>query len=90
MDADAGNAAIRDGSMQKTIETLMERLQPESAYFYADSGMRSAQFVFDMTDTDRIPVISEPLFMTLKAKVEYLPVMNADDLQRGLSGLTGL
>ena len=32
-----------------------------------------------------MPVIAEPLFQELQSKVEFLPVMNADDLQRGLA-----
>jgi hypothetical protein len=31
-----------------------------------------------------IPPIVEPLFMGLNAAVELLPVMNAEDLRRGL------
>jgi hypothetical protein len=40
--------------------------------------------VFDLKDPSDIPTIAEPLFMILKAKVEFTPVMNADDLQKGL------
>jgi len=40
---------------------------------------------FDMRDASDIPAIVEPLFMGLNALVEILPVMNGDDLKKGLA-----
>ena len=37
-----------------------------------------------MHDSSDIPAIVEPLFMGLDAEVELLPVMNTDDLRKGL------
>jgi hypothetical protein len=39
---------------------------------------------FDMKDASEIPAIAEPLFAGLNARIQLLPVMNADDLKRGL------
>ena len=79
------NQAIRDGSLPKIMESFMGEMKPESAYFFADGGMRSAQFVFDMKDASQIPVIAEQFFMGLNADVDFRPVMNADDLKAGLA-----
>ena len=79
-----GNEAIRDGSLAATIESLLEELKPEAAYFWPENGERAGMMVFDMADTTQIPRIAEPLFMTLDAAVEFLPVMNADDLGTAL------
>jgi hypothetical protein len=38
-----------------------------------------------MIDSAHIPFIAEPLFQRMGAMVEFIPVMNADDLQRGLA-----
>jgi hypothetical protein len=38
-----------------------------------------------MKDSSDIPAIAEPLFMGLNAEIEMLPVMNQDDLQKGLT-----
>jgi hypothetical protein len=84
-----GNEAIKDGTLARTMEALMEQLQPEAAYFMADDGERGGLMVFDMTDPAMVPQIAEPLFMALDAAVEFTPVMNADDLQRALSQVTG-
>lgn len=80
-----GNEGIHNGAIQSTIEHLMEALQPEAAYFLADGGKRAGMIFFDMTDPAQIPQIAEPLFQALEAEVEFVPVMNADDLQRALS-----
>ncbi len=79
-----GNETIRDGSLAQTIETLLEELEPEAAYFWPENGERAGMIVFDMTDTTQIPQIAEPLFMNVDAAVEFLPVMNADDLKQAL------
>ena len=84
MEVEAGNRAIKDGSLGKVIEATMQKINPECAYFVADSGMRSCIMVFDMKDSSEIPGIAEPLFMALNADVEFSPVMNIDDLRKGL------
>ncbi|MFZ1321970.1 MAG: hypothetical protein WAT71_10475 [Ignavibacteria bacterium] len=86
-DTDLGNAAIKDGSLGKIIESLMEKIKPEAAYFTATEGCRSCIIVFDMKDSSDIPAIAEPLFMKLNAEVEFSPVMNVDDLKKGLGAL---
>ena len=79
-----GNETIRDGTLTRTLETLMKELAPEAAYFFAENGERAGMMVFDMTDPSQIPVIAEPLFLNLDADVEFVPVMNADDLRKAL------
>ena len=85
---DAGNKAIQDGTLPKTINAMMERLKPESAYFYAERGVRAGIMIVDFKDVSDIPAIAEPLFIGLSAAVEFIPVMNADELKKGLSKVT--
>jgi hypothetical protein len=50
-------------------------------------GQRTAFMVFDLPDASGIPPFPEPFFRELNANVQLAPVMNADDLQTGLSQL---
>jgi hypothetical protein len=79
-----GNKAIKDGSLPEIMKSALDNLRPEAAYFLPDSGIRTALIFFDLKDPSQIPVIAEPLFMGLNAAVEFVPVMNADDLRAGL------
>ena len=90
IDVEAGNRATADGSLGKIIKSTMDQIKPECAYFVANEGSRSCMMVFDMKDASEIPVIAEPLFIQLKAKVEFSPVMNAEELEKGLKAYANL
>jgi len=85
--ADKGNEMVSDGSMGTIIESLMEQLQPEAAYFLAEGGDRAGMMFFDMKESADIPGIAEVLFQGAEAAVEFVPVMNAEDLKKALSSL---
>lgn len=84
MPVEKANQAINDGSLQKLMGRTMDELKPESAYFYPSEGRRACLMVFDMKDSAQIPAIAERFFMTLNAAVTLVPVMNAEDLKKGL------
>jgi hypothetical protein len=90
MDVVASNKAIMDGSLPKMMQATMEKLKPEASYFTAMDGCRTCLIVFDLKDPSEMPSISEPFFMNLNAKVEFSPVMNADDLKKGLESVQGM
>ena len=83
-DAEAGSRAIQDGSLPQLMQEMFGQLQPEAAYFGPDGGVRTAFIVFDLKDPSQLPSLTEPLFRMLKATVEMFPVMNQEDLQKGL------
>ncbi len=83
------NSAIKDGTLQRVVQETVERINPEAVYFTAVDGMRTAFFVFDMTDSSQTVSISEPFFLELDAALSYSPVMNPDDLQKGLQQAFG-
>jgi hypothetical protein len=89
MDTEAASRAIQDGSLPKLLEETMERLQPEAAYFGPEGGVRTAFIIFDLKDPSDLPSISEPLFRGAKANIEMIPVMNREDLQKGLQQIVG-
>ena len=87
LDTQVSNEAIKKGTLQKLMQSMTEQLKPEAAYFGPNEGGRSCTFVFDMQDSSELPTIAEPLFEELGAKIEIYPVMNAEDLQKGLAAL---
>lgn len=82
-----GNAMIADGSMGTVVEAVMARTKPEAAYFLAQDGKRSGLLFFDLKEPADIPRIAEILFRGANATVEFVPVMNADDLKKALTSL---
>ena len=87
IDNDLGSKAINDGTMQKFMQSTMEKIHPEAAYFVPQDGHRAMLMVFDMKEPSELVSIAEPFWMQLNAKVEFTPVMNAEDLQKGMGGL---
>ncbi|MBN0045066.1 hypothetical protein JS756_13275 [Streptomyces actuosus] len=87
LDTQVTNDALRSGALLKVMESTMERVKPEAAYFGPSEGGRSCTFVFDMQDSSILPSIAEPLFEELGAKIEIQPVMNREDMQKGLAAL---
>ena len=78
---EAGNAAVKAGTLSSTVQQILANLKPEAAYFFADdNGNRSGSIVFDMKDSSEIPTIAEPWFLAFNAKVSFRPVMSPDDL----------
>jgi hypothetical protein len=84
MDTQAASQAVADGSLPQLMQDMMGRLQPESAYFGPEDGVRTAFIVFDLQDPSQLPSLTEPFFSKLKATVRMFPVTDREDLQKGL------
>lgn len=84
-----GNESFQSGTMAQGIQSLMETLKPEAAYFFPEDGKRTALFVFEMNDSSQLVPIVEPLFTNLDAAVHITPVMNSEDLERGFAAARG-
>ncbi len=87
MSTEQGNAAVREGRVGTVIQRAMERLQPEAAYFGPLDGQRTGFLVIDLDDPSRIPAISEPFFQELGARVDFVPVMTAEEVAKGVAAL---
>ena len=67
-----GNKALRDGSLPKIVQSALQELEPEAAYFTTvGSGLRGGFFVFDLKDSSDLPRIAEPFFQGLNATLEF-------------------
>jgi hypothetical protein len=85
MPVESGNRAIKDGRLGAVMQRVVERWKPEAMYFTTFDGQRTAFIVLDLPDSSDIPPFAEPFFAELNAGVEIAPVMNGDDLQKGLA-----
>lgn len=79
-----GNKALKDGSMEKFIEHSLSELKPEAAYFTAEKGQRTAYLFVDVKDSSEMPYYVERFFLAFNAAVDLVPVMNAEELKKGL------
>ncbi|MGB8651742.1 MAG: hypothetical protein WCD35_13900, partial [Mycobacteriales bacterium] len=70
-----GNEAMRSGALPKTMQYVIDRIHPETAFFTLEDGRRTGYMVFDMTESHDMPPIIEPLFLDLDADVELTPCM---------------
>ncbi|WP_405492578.1 hypothetical protein [Streptomyces sp. NBC_00096] len=87
LDTAATNEGIKSGALPEAVQKLMKAIKPESAYFGLSEGVRSCWMVFDLQDSSQLPPLFEDLFMQFNAEVEVSPVMNAEDLTKGLAAL---
>ncbi|MGP4029536.1 DUF3303 family protein [Actinomadura sp. 3N407] len=87
LDTQTSNEVLKDGRLAEIVESLLQRLNPEAAYFGPTEGGRSCTIVFDMQESSSLPTIAEPLFQELGAKIEIQPVMNLEDMRKGLAAL---
>ncbi|MBM7088556.1 hypothetical protein G3I31_13625 [Streptomyces sp. SID9913] len=87
LDTEKANEVVRSGRMPELVKETLQRLQPEAAYFGPLGGRRTCLLVLDLADSSQIPAAGDPFFTEFGAEVEMTPVMNAEDLQKGLSQL---
>ncbi len=82
MDVEAANALARAGKLGSTIQSIVEDLRPEAAYFVADEGQRTAYLFLDMQDPSDLPAVAEPWFLAFNADIEAQPAMIVEDLEK--------
>ena len=79
-----GNKMIQDPNFLRKLETYVNKVKAEAAYFFEANGNRVAAFIVDIQSTQQIPILIEPLFSGMGAHVELHPVMSLDDLKKGI------
>jgi hypothetical protein len=76
------NEEMKSGKLQKNLQSILDELKPEAAYFWAEHGQRGGIFVVDLKDPSQIPMVAEPFFLAFNASVEILPAMKLEDLMK--------
>jgi len=91
------NAAINDGSLGRTMESILSKLKPEAAYFAPLDGKRAGMIFFDMAEPSQIIEAVEPLFLSLNATTELVPghecrrfAQRACESRRKIAGVVSL
>jgi hypothetical protein len=82
MGEEAGNANVRDPKFGEKMQALLKELKAEAAYFTTVEGRRGAYIVVNIDDASQMPAIAEPVFLWLKGKVKFIPVMLPQDLAK--------
>ncbi len=85
---DTFNNAVRDGTIGKKLERILEATKPEAVYFTERDGQRGAIMIVNLDDPSKVPTFAEPWFLIFNANVEFHVVMTPEDLARaGLDAL---
>ena len=77
---EAGNALVSDPNFGKRMDSIITDIKPEAVYFAIEGGQRTAYFVVNVQDISQAPAIAEPLWLSLKANVEFIPAMDQADM----------
>jgi len=83
---ETANKAVPDGTLGAICEKVFSAIHPEAVYFLAHQGKRCCMVFFDLKSPSDIPSIAEPFFLGLNAEIEFIPVMNTEELMKGLAG----
>jgi hypothetical protein len=83
---DIGNERVIDGSLARTIESILNDIGPEAAYFAEDQGNRTGFIFCNIKDQSDIPALAEPWFLAFHARVELHPAMTVADLKKAAPG----
>ena len=76
------NAAVRDGSVGKKIQRILEDTKPEAVYFTEMDGHRGAIMIVNLEDPSRVPALAEPWFLQFNAECSFHIVMTPDVLAK--------
>jgi hypothetical protein len=79
---ETANAAMKNGTMPQTIQSILDEQKPEAAYFLDSNGKRAGLIILDLKDPSQIPEVAEPWFLAFNAVVELHPVMTPADLAK--------
>ena len=79
---EAGNALVSDPNFSKRMESILGDIKPERAYFALEGGQRTIYLIVNAAEASQTPAIAEPLWLSLKASVEFIPVMDQADMAK--------
>src|SRR5664280_3170207 len=75
-----GNKLLKDPLFGKKMQDLLKELKADAAYFTTVCGHRGGYIIVNIDNASQIPAMAEPVFIWLKAEIEFIPVMTPEDL----------
>jgi hypothetical protein len=81
---EAGNKVVQDPNFLTKLEEYMNKVKPEAAYFMPIEGQRAGAFIVNIESNEQLPAVVEPLFQWWGSNIDVIPVMNYNELKRGL------
>jgi hypothetical protein len=87
MPVERANELAVEGKLGEAIQTILDDLEPEAAYFTTSNGDRAGYIFVNIDDASEIPAFAEPWFLALEANVDIAPVMTPEDLQKAGPGI---
>ena len=87
MPVEKANELAEEGRLGETIQSILEDLEPEAAYFTTSNGERGGYIIVNLEDASEIPAFAEPWFLALEANVDFVPVMTPEDLEKAGPGI---
>jgi len=85
-----GNELVKTGKIGQNFHSLMDDFKPEAAYFFPEDGQRSGFMIVNVADSSDLAKVVESFWFGLHADVSVTPVMNGEDLAKGLGGIEGI
>ena len=77
-----GNALVRDPNLQSRMDAVMEDIKPEAVYFTIDDGQRTLYLFVNIENGVDIAKVAEPLWLSWKANVTFLPAFTPEDMEQ--------
>ena len=75
------NAALKEGTVNAKIKSILEATKPEAVYFgEREGGRRGAVVVVDLPNAAGLSAVSEPWYLEFDASVEPRVCMTLDDI----------
>ena len=82
------NTLVRNRTIGKKIEQILDDIKPEAVYFSERDGQRGVVLIVEVAGPSTVPSLAEPFFLTFNAGVKFHIVMGPEDLaQAGLDEL---
>ncbi len=80
-----GNEIVRSGRIEKVVKKLLEEFKPDGMYFYPAEGLRAGCLFIQSDNPSICAAIGERMWFGLQAHIRVTPVMNFEDLGKGLA-----